>query len=80
MKTKNYLWGTGQRRTVQQAFRWGIKHEPRPTKSVSVSYLRYEREVWKMHLGKPHRDAVGYIRAFGATNFFRGCYEGAEND
>ena len=65
-------WATKSRQTVQQVFRWGIKPERRPT-------LRYDIEMWRAGRN-PNRFAVGFIRAGGAVNFFRGCYEGAEND
>jgi len=79
MKTKNYQWGPSQRKTLPQIFQWGIQREPRPTYSNSVSYLRYERMVW-LDGRKSHRTTTGMVRAMGATNFFRGCYAGAEND
>jgi hypothetical protein len=79
MKTKNYQWGPSQRKTLPQIFQWGIQREPRPLYSNSVSYLRYERMVW-LDGRKSHRVTTGMVRAMGATNFFRGCYIGAEND
>jgi len=79
MKTKNYEWGAGQRKTVQHVFRSSTKREPRPISSDSVAYLRFERSVWKAGR-KPRRIATGTIRAMGASHFFRGCYLGAEND
>jgi len=79
MKTKNYEWGAGQRKTVQHVFRSSTKREPRPISSDSVAYLRFERSVWKAGR-KPRRIATGTIRAMGAQHFFRGCYLGAEND
>ena len=79
MKIKNYQWGTGQRKTVQQVFAWGIRREPYPQASDGVAFLRYGREVWQAGR-KPNRIAVGTIRAMGAQHFFRGCYHGAEND
>lgn len=79
MKTKNYRWGPGQRKTVQYIFQWSIKREPRPVTSDSVKYLWYERRVWADGR-KPNRIAVGCIRAMGAQHFFKGCYVGAENE
>ena len=66
-------WACRGRQTVQQVFRWGVKPERRPT-------LRYDIEVWRVGRRNPNRFAVGFIRAGGAVNFFRGCYHGAEND
>lgn len=68
-----------KRQTPAQAFQWGIKREPRPTKSISVDFYRSEREVWRS-CNKPNRFAVGFIRAMGAKYFFNGCHIGAEND
>lgn len=68
-------WGKNQRWTVQKAFQWGIKPEPYPL----TNFKRYDRMMWRAGR-KPNRLAVGTIRAAGATNFFRGCYRGAEND
>jgi hypothetical protein len=79
MKTKNYQWGASQRKPIQKIFQWGIQREPRPSKSVSVSYLKFERTVW-LDGRKSHRSTTGMVRAMGATNFFRGCYAGAEHD
>lgn len=72
-------WAPGKRRTVQQAMRWGVQREPYPQTAHSLSDLRYDRQVWRLGR-KPRRLAVGFIRAFGATHFFNGCYPGAEND
>lgn len=81
MKIKNYKWGTGQRKTVQQMFQWGTKYEAPPTHHpYGVKQLRYERNVWRVYRKAIKRDTVGLIRAMGAINFFRGCYIGAEND
>ena len=72
-------WGKGARQTVQLAFQWARKREPRPRHSDSVKTLRYERAVWLV--GRmPNRLAVGTIRVLGAPKFFNGCYLGAEND
>lgn len=72
-------WGKGKRWTVQKAFQWGVKREPRPTHASRLEFYRYDLMLW--HLGrKPNRLAVGTIRAGGAANFFKGCYTGAEND
>lgn len=79
MKTKNYQWGANQRKTMQWIFQRGVKRESRPLYSDSVSYLKFERMVW-LDGRKSNRITVGSIRAMGATNFFRGCYLGAEND
>lgn len=68
-----------KRQTPAQAFRWGIKREPRPTKSTSMEFYRAERSVWKL-CNKPNRTAVGFIRAMGARYFFNGCHPGAEDD
>jgi len=80
MKTKNYQWGAGCRQTPQQAFQWAIETYRYPTKSSSVSDLRFERSVWLSHRKRLKRDAVGTVRCMGAQNFFKGCYKGAEND
>jgi hypothetical protein len=79
MKTKNYAWGMGQRKTVQQMFRWGTVREPYPAHADSLEFLRYDRMIWRVGR-KPNRITVGTIRAMGATNFFRGCHLGAENE
>lgn len=71
-------WGTGQRRTLQAAFRHWMKPYKPNTRCVSMADWRYERQLESY--GGQHRSAVGMIRAYGATNFFRGCYPGAEND
>jgi len=80
MKTKNYQWGPGQRKTVPQMFQWAIETYRYPTKASNVSDLRFERSVWLSHRKRLKRDAVGMIRAMGAVYFFNGCYKGAEND
>lgn len=72
-------WGKDKRWTVQQAFQWGIKREPRPTHASRLEFLRHDMMLWRAGR-KPNRLTIGTIRAFGATNFFRGCYQGAEND
>jgi len=69
----------GKRQTPAQAFRWGIKREPYPTKSTSMEFYRYERMIWRSG-HKPNRFAVGVIRAMGAKYFFNGCHIGSEND
>ena len=79
MKTKNYEWGVGQRKSPQYVFTKGVRREPYPQASDGVAFLRYEREVWREGR-KPNRVAVGLIRAMGAQHFFQGCYRGAEND
>ena len=80
MKTKNYQWGPGQRKTVPQMFQWAGGTYQYPTKASNVSDLRFERSVWLSHRKRLKRDAVGMIRAMGAQHFFNGCYKGAEND
>lgn len=85
MKIKNYQWGTGQRKTVQQAltvqqaFVLGIRREPYPQSASRMEFLKFDKMIWQAGR-KPNRIVVGTIRAMGAQHFFRGCYLGAEND
>ena len=79
MKIKNYQWGTGQRKTVQQVFAWNIRREPYPQSAGRMEFLKFDKMIWQAGR-KPNRTAVGLIRAMGAQQFFRGCYHGAEND
>lgn len=72
-------WATKSRQTVQVMFQWGVKPEAPPRLAGGVRYMKFSRKVW--HSGrKPSRIAVGFVRAMGSMQFFRGCYEGAEND
>ena len=72
-------WAKGARWSVQQSFKWGITREPRPTRASRLEFYRYDMMLWRAGR-KPNRLAIGIIRAAGAVNFFRGCYQGAEND
>lgn len=72
-------WAVGRRQTVQKAFQWSVKREPRVVKASRMEFFKHDRMLWKAGV-KPNRLAVGVIRAMGAPNFFRGAYHGAEND
>lgn len=72
-------WARGKRMTVQKAFQHWLKPYE-PSKANSLAAYKYERDLRKQSARGQHRDAVGLIRAFGASAFFRGCYINAEND
>jgi len=59
-----------------------LKPYKRDLKRSSVYAYKYELELELERLsGKSNRRIpVGFIRAFGHTHYFAGCYVGAEND
>jgi hypothetical protein len=76
-------WAKGRRQTVQVAFQHWLQRGVMEKKYKSMETWRYDRALMRplnSEFGKHHRGAVGLVRAFGAPNFFRGCYVGAEND
>lgn len=72
-------WASQGRKTIMATAAYYFKPEYPPKKTTSMADLRWWRDCQR-HNKRQHRNAVGIIRAFGATNFFRGCYLGSEND
>ena len=72
-------WATGARQQLCKVSAFYFKPEYPPRVTKSMNDLRWYRDCRKFNK-KHHRNAVGFIRAGGAVNFFRGCYHGAEND
>ena len=71
-------WAKGARHTVQWVFRQYMQRYT-PSRTRGVADVKYEKWLRKQNRYR-NRDTVGMIRAFGAPNFFRGAYIGAENE
>jgi len=56
-----------------------LKPYKRDLKRSSVYAYKYELELERLSR-RNRRVPVGFIRAFGHTHYFAGCYAGAEND
>lgn len=72
-------WARGQHTTVQAAFQHWMRPYKKPVRYNGVADMKYERQMARYDRRR-NRSTVGLIRAFGAPQFFRGCYPGAEND
>jgi len=57
-----------------------LKPYKRDLKRSSVYAYKYELELERFSGKRNRRLPVGFIRAFGHTHYFAGCYVGAEND
>jgi len=68
-----------RRRTPTQAMRHWLKPY-KPTTPTSMEDFHYERDLARLSRTKPHRAAIGLVRAFGSPFYFHGAYVGAEND